>query len=398
MRVVLDRVARVLLRQLKVVALMARFATENPNTLERRNRPPVSRRALHSVLTGALVVSGLLVATPATAEPVPDAPTSDESISAIEEIAPEVLEGVHGDIEILGEVAQATYETEAGESRLIELDAASAEIAVEGATTEVVTLSLVTEASTQVEEVAIVDDGALYAEHVDGVSSTAYIKDGASVQVLSTIAGPGADSRIPFEFSAPTLASVQDIDRSLVLLDDSGEMLGGVAPPWAKDANGVDVPTRYEVDGLSITQVVDHTSGQYTYPIVADPIWGTNLFVYVTHHDGKHVLRPSDWGRHVHRTGLTNGNAVNQQIKGSSLMLTYGFEEFKARSRIPSYIFPAVWQQYKCHAMYGKYNGIGGITWDLEFDRPVVHPDHVSWSPPWVFNHQCNWNWPDGRP
>lgn len=354
------------------------------------------KRRIWAGAAALAVGAGLLTAAPAWAEPVPDAPTHDESVAAIEEAAPEVLEDVHEDIEVSGNLAQASYETETGGSHLIELDAAAADMTVEGTPEGAVTLSLVTEAATDVQDATLTDDGALYAEHVEGVSSTAYIKDGASVQVLSTIAGPGADSRIPFEFSAPGLASIRNVEASLVLLDSAGEMLGGVAPPWAKDANGVDVPTRYEVDGLSITQVVDHTTSQYAYPIVADPIWGTNLFTSVDHDGKKHVLKPSDWGRHVHRTGLTNDNVVNQQLKGSSLMLTYGFDEFKARSRIPTYIFPAVWQQYKCHAMYGKYNGIGGITWDLEFKRPVVHPDHASWSPPWVFNHQCNWEYPNG--
>src|SRR5690606_35224627 len=41
--------------------------------------------------------------------------------------------------------------------------------------------------------------------------------------------------------------------------------------PWAIDAEGRQVPTRYEVDDEGVTQVVDHRAGDFAYPIVADP-------------------------------------------------------------------------------------------------------------------------------
>lgn len=36
---------------------------------------------------------------------------------------------------------------------------------------------------------------------------------------------------------------------------------------------GVSVDTWFETDGRSLTQVVDHTSKSYAYPIMADPSW-----------------------------------------------------------------------------------------------------------------------------
>lgn len=32
-----------------------------------------------------------------------------------------------------------------------------------------------------------------------------------------------------------------------IIHDSEGQFFAGVAAPWAKDANGADVPTRYEV-------------------------------------------------------------------------------------------------------------------------------------------------------
>ena len=58
------------------------------------------------------------------------------------------------------------------------------------------------------------------------------------------------------------------------ILDASGEEIAMVDAPWARDADGREVPTRYEVDGTTLVQVVDHRSAAYRYPIVADPsVW-----------------------------------------------------------------------------------------------------------------------------
>lgn len=58
---------------------------------------------------------------------------------------------------------------------------------------------------------------------------------------------------------------VQIIDRT------TGEELGYVRPPWAKDANGDDVRTHYEVRGSTILQVIEHQGNDTAYPVVADP-------------------------------------------------------------------------------------------------------------------------------
>ncbi|MFE7196542.1 hypothetical protein [Microbacterium oxydans] len=58
--------------------------------------------------------------------------------------------------------------------------------------------------------------------------------------------------------------------------DETGEVLGSFAAPWAKDSAGKDVPTRYELNGQTLTQVVDHDSSS-TYPVVADPTYTTHV-------------------------------------------------------------------------------------------------------------------------
>ncbi|MBU3178482.1 hypothetical protein KPL47_19350 [Clostridium estertheticum] len=43
-----------------------------------------------------------------------------------------------------------------------------------------------------------------------------------------------------------------------------------ISPPWAKDANGSNVPTYYRVEGNKVIQVVEFTKNN-VFPIVADP-------------------------------------------------------------------------------------------------------------------------------
>jgi hypothetical protein len=48
-------------------------------------------------------------------------------------------------------------------------------------------------------------------------------------------------------------------------------VIGVIAPPWAKDANGTPVPVSYSTSGSEITMTVQHQEGNYAYPIEADP-------------------------------------------------------------------------------------------------------------------------------
>ncbi|WGH89964.1 hypothetical protein QDX23_07405 [Auritidibacter ignavus] len=48
------------------------------------------------------------------------------------------------------------------------------------------------------------------------------------------------------------------------------QMLGGFQPAWSVDANGVELPTHFEIDGNTLTQVVDTSDAQF--PVVSDPL------------------------------------------------------------------------------------------------------------------------------
>lgn len=81
----------------------------------------------------------------------------------------------------------------------------------------------------------------------------------------------------PERFQFPIGGDVAEIkltaDGGAAALDAEGHVVATAPAPWAIDANGVSVPTRFEVDGTTLIQTVDHRGGDYAYGIVADPSW-----------------------------------------------------------------------------------------------------------------------------
>lgn len=97
------------------------------------------------------------------------------------------------------------------------------------------------------------------------------------VQMLTTIASADAPQSFAYQVDIPQGGSVAlNPDGTAVVSDAEGKPLITTSAPWAVDANGTAVPTHYEVDGTSLIQVIDHATGDFSYPIVADPTywWG----------------------------------------------------------------------------------------------------------------------------
>jgi len=94
------------------------------------------------------------------------------------------------------------------------------------------------------------------------------------VRALVHIDGPSAPERYSFTIGGDVKKLYVLSDGSVAATDADGSALGVLAAPWATDANGTAVPTHYEVDGTTLTQVVEHKDGSYSYGITADPHWG----------------------------------------------------------------------------------------------------------------------------
>lgn len=100
------------------------------------------------------------------------------------------------------------------------------------------------------------------------------------VRVLSVIEDSSAPSEFVYEVSlgAGSELRLDKITGGGAVISADQEHGVAISPPWAVDANGVDVPTHYEVRNGKLVQVVSHTERSYAYPIVADPTWNSRWF------------------------------------------------------------------------------------------------------------------------
>lgn len=107
-----------------------------------------------------------------------------------------------------------------------------------------------------------------------GSSANAVIPTSNSVQLLSVIDGEDASATYAYDLSLPAghrLEASQDGGARIV--DEQNTVWVEFEPAWARDAAGKEVPTRYSVDGNTLTQIVDHKGlDTVTYPVVADPL------------------------------------------------------------------------------------------------------------------------------
>lgn len=94
------------------------------------------------------------------------------------------------------------------------------------------------------------------------------------VRVMSIIENSDSPSSMTYNVDLPEGATLQidPLDGISVIRD--GEAIGRFAAPWAVDANQVELPTAYSVEGNTITQSVDVRGA--SFPVVADPhyTWG----------------------------------------------------------------------------------------------------------------------------
>ncbi|WP_143233313.1 hypothetical protein [Actinomyces ruminis] len=107
----------------------------------------------------------------------------------------------------------------------------------------------------------------------EGAANSVIITD-RGVQMLTTINDSDAPTRYSYDIDLQSDQHIELIDGGAVVVDEDGTAVLAAGSAWATDAEGKNIPTWYEIDGNTLTQVIDHTSIEDTvYPIVADPIW-----------------------------------------------------------------------------------------------------------------------------
>ena len=138
-------------------------------------------------------------------------------------------------------------------------------------------------------------DGSLVYDNNNGSTTTPLVHDDdGSVQVLTTISDASAPTSYEYDLQLASDARlVLNADGSVDILSGAGAVLGTIAAPWASDASGAPVPTRYEVEGDSLTQVVDHKGA--IYPVVADPKISFGWKIYLKYSKWEVKTLTSGW-------------------------------------------------------------------------------------------------------
>lgn len=106
-------------------------------------------------------------------------------------------------------------------------------------------------------------------------------KTDGTVQIVTIIRNANASHSYVYPL---TLGADQHIqiegDGSATVRNGADNITAYVPAPWAKDATGISVPTHYETDGTTLTQVVDFTATS-AFPVVADPSWAAYWWGYL---------------------------------------------------------------------------------------------------------------------
>lgn len=107
----------------------------------------------------------------------------------------------------------------------------------------------------------------------DGESFHAQVTDDGAIQIVNVVEKETDEHKFEIKTSIPSGSSWKAVKSGgLELTNRSGEVLAIIGTPWAIDANGKELPTKFAIDGEKITQIVD-TEGA-AFPVVSDPsLW-----------------------------------------------------------------------------------------------------------------------------
>ncbi|MBB6174849.1 hypothetical protein HNR23_004909 [Nocardiopsis mwathae] len=306
---------------------------------------------MSTVATASLVALGLATGPAAVANATVD-PRPNDLRTALTSAEPETVENLSdAPVTQTGEYAIAVLEDDV--SATVPVKARDGiTISREGGSAIRLSLPF----SEEADDAVAVMDGVVSYDNKNGSTTVPAVKEDGSVAVNTVIDGAHAPLRYDYELDVPEGSSLElTSDGSVVVLDAQGEFVGGVAPPWAKDAQGTPVPTHYELDGTELVQVVEHRSEDVVYPVVADPYLGIKLISKVQTVNEKK-------GKRYKVTPTLYGRTMPVLAHRPAFQEVQDIAKIKFRQNL--------YDQFRCHPLSGI--AIVKGTWNLESWRPNV--------------------------
>ncbi len=217
-------------------------------------------------------------------------------------------------------------------------------------------------------------------DNKNGSTTVVLSKTDGSVQVATIIVGISAPTSFSYPLSLPAGGRALVSSAGLVLiLDSQGQYAAAVAPPWAVDAKGVKVPTRFELRGNLLVQSVDHQTNKVTYPVVADPWFGVDMidrtsWIRTSEFNPTLSVYPTAWGRTV-ALATTYPFSSGFLAVADQLSSTAAWSETlskTARAGNPNPATPTMRAQFDCHFFWVSKRHPRKVSWNLDSLRPYA--------------------------
>lgn len=127
--------------------------------------------------------------------------------------------------------------------------------------------------STATDAKVVAGQSAVYA-NTDPAADTVVRPTPLGIETFTQIRDAAAPETYSWRANLPGHQRLRRLpDGGVAVVDGEGNTVASVSAPWAKDSNGTAVPVSFAVDGSTLTMTVAHRTGDYAYPIVADPFW-----------------------------------------------------------------------------------------------------------------------------
>ncbi len=214
-----------------------------------------------------------------------DQPRGSDSLDSIVSVVPDILDsaadvptGIEGTAAISSTVAQ-THVTIPVEP----------ELGI-GLRTGPKSVSIGLPFASEAKHASVEQNGVVSFDNNNGSVTVPVVKTDGGVQINTVIAGPDAPQRYEYPLALPAGSTVVEKDGGILIFNAAGESLGTFLAPWAFDAKGAAVATHYEVNGTTLTQVVEHTTAN-SFPVVADPSYYPPVAFYYSRSDVEYM-----WG------------------------------------------------------------------------------------------------------
>ncbi|AZH77497.1 hypothetical protein CSX12_03020 [Microbacterium sp. Y-01] len=131
-------------------------------------------------------------------------------------------------------------------------------------------------------EAADAEGAAASFDFSDGSRIVPVIRNNGVAQILSVLNEETAPTSFSYRVTVDAGGSLtMREDGGVSVLDSVGEEVAMVGSPWARDAENRAIPTRFEIRGNELTQIVETVAvDEVAYPVVADPAVSVKMTKY----------------------------------------------------------------------------------------------------------------------